>query len=109
MFCVSSISGKSSSKLSRFSQWMVQRRPSSRPAWAITCAPVQTAPTASPRRLSRRSQVSTARLIAAFTLSPPTTMIVASRVSSGRPPSGCSATPLEAVTGPPVSVTTRHS
>ena len=103
------MSGKSSSKLSRFSQWIVQRRPSRSPAWAITCAPVQTAPTGIPRRASRRSQVRIGRLIACFTISPPTTMIAVSRPSSDIPASACTATPFEAATGPPVSLTTRHS
>ena len=75
----------------------------------MTCAPVQTAPIAMPRRASRRSQVSTGRLIACFTWSPPTTMIAVSRPSSARPASACSTTPFEAVTGPPVSLTTCHS
>ena len=103
------MSGKSSSKPSRFSQWIVQRRPSSSPAAAIACAPVQTAPTGSPRRASRRSQVSTGRVVAAFALRPPTTTIVASRPSSPRPASACSVTPFDAVTGPPPSLTTCHS
>ena len=70
---------------------------------------MQTAPIAIPRRASRRSQVRTGRVIACFTCSPPTTTMAASRPSSARPASACTTTPFEAVTGPPVSLTTCHS
>ena len=61
---VTAMSGKSSAKAARFSQWMVQRRPSSSPARASTCAPVHTAPRCAPMRACRRSQPSTAGVAA---------------------------------------------
>ena len=48
-------------KPGRFSQWIVQRWPSSRPARASRWAPVQSAPSTAPDRSARRSQANSSR------------------------------------------------
>ncbi len=88
---------------------MVQRRPSRSPASAITSAPVHSAAMAAPCRAARRSQVSSGRVIARFTPSPPTTTTVVSRPTSPSRPSAATVTPFEARAGAPLSVSTLHS
>ncbi len=106
---VSSISRNSSEKAAWFSQWIVHRLSSSRPALARMSAPVHSAPMGEPRRDCLRSQVSTGFVAALWAFSPETTTIRASRGTSPSPPATSTRASHEDRTGAPVSEMSRQS
>ena len=101
-------SGKSSAKLSWFSQWMVARLSSSNPARARVWAAVHSPPTTRPRRASRRSQLTMRLVVADCTSRPPQIIRWSSRRNSPRSMSRLKLTPpAETTVSPPSPASTQ--
>ena len=102
------MSGYSSRRLARFSQWIVQRYPPSTSARASRYAPVQIAPSGTRRWASLRSQAMQVLSTWLWTCSPAQTKTRSALSAEAKSPSTCTTRPLLLGTGAPPALTTRH-